>query len=472
MKILFIQKNLFAYHGVMSICGYLRRNHHECFVIIDSELREKDFIAKISEIRPDIIGFSVMSTEHVWLAGKVKHLKDKLPSIPIIVGGVHAVIYPEAVTSIPGVDYVCYGEGELTLQQLFEHIELNNSIEKVGGIFFKKNGKVHKTELNNLITIDTFDEDRSVYYNEYKMLRDTPMKNFSSSRGCPFKCSFCANAFLQKRFEGKGPYVRRKTVESFIHELENVKNNYGMKSIYIADDLFVFDREWLKDFSVLYKKRVDVPFLCTCRADLLDGEIVKLLAYSGCHTVSFGVESGNEKIRTEVLKKRISDHQLLDCAALLAEAGIKLQTSNMFCLPEETIDDAIKTIDLNIKMRTSFTMASIFLPLPGTELTNLCIKKGILKQDYSFEDMPSSFITHSVLQLENKDALERLQKVAALIIQYPRLRNILIMAAKHIKIYSFHFILYLIGTVLRFRSERKLTLLESMGYLWSYRKSV
>lgn len=472
MKILFIQKNLFPYFGVMSICGYLKQNGHSCFVMVDSQVKEKDFNARISEIRPDIIGFSVMSTEHSWLAGKVKSLKEKFPSIPVIVGGVHAVIYPEAVASIPGVDYVCYGEGELTLKQIFAHMHSKGPIEEVGGIFFKKDGNVHQTELNNLIAIDTFGEDRSAYYSEYRTLKDTPMKNFSSSRGCPFKCSFCANASLQRRYEGRGPYIRRKTVSSFIDELEGVKNNYGMKSIYIADDLFVFDKKWLREFSGLYKKKIDVPFLCTCRADMLDEETVRLLADAGCHTVSFGVESGNENIRTLILKKHISDKQFLVCAGLLKDAGIRLQTSNMFCLPEETVDDAIKTIDLNIKMKTSFTMASIFLPLPKTELADFCIKKGILKQGYSFEDMPNSFITHSVLRLENKDTIERLQKVAALIIQYPRLRNILIMAAKHIRLYYFHFMLYLVGTVLRFRSERKLTLPEAMGYLWLYRKNV
>lgn len=472
MKILFVQKNLFPYFGVMSLCGYLRQNGHKCSIIIDSQVQKKDLIAKVSDVKPDVIGFSVMSTEHDWLAEKVKFLKLKFPSIPIIVGGVHAIIYPEAIAAIPEVDYVCYGEGELTLQQLFASIGSNVPIEQVRGIFLKKDGKICKTELNDLIKIDAFPEDRSVYYDEYKMLKDTPMKNFSSSRGCPFQCGFCANASLQKRFEGKGPYVRHKAVGMFISELEHVKNNYGMKSIYIADDLFVFNKKWLEEFSVLYKDRINVPFICTCRADMLDKETARLLAYAGCHTVTFGVESGNEKIRTEVLKKHISDKQLLDAAALLTKEGIRIQTSNMFCLPEETIDDAIKTIDLNIKMKASFTMASIFLPLPGTELTKFCINKGILDPDYSFKDMPRSFITHSVLRLKNKNAIERLQKVAALIIQYPKLRNILIFSAKHIRIYAVHFFLYIVGTVLRFRSERKLTFLESAGYLWSYRKNV
>ena len=144
----------------------------------------------------------------------------------------------------------------------------------------------------------------------------------------------------------------------------------------------------------------------------------------------------------------------------------------MFCLPGETVEDSIKTIDLNIKMGTLFTMSAILMPFPKTELANTCIEMGLLKSDYSFKDMPNSFITYSVLALKDKDIIERLQKVSSLAIQYPKLRNSLIFLCKHVKFNSIHFIVYLIGTVLRFRIERNLTLFEALRYTWSYRKNV
>ena len=96
----------------------------------------------------------------------------------------------------------------------------------------------------------------------------------------------------------------------------------------------------------------------------------------------------------------------------------------------------------------------------------------LLKPDYSFQDIPTSFVTHSVLNIKDKDTIERLQKVAGLIIQYPRLRGFLIFAAKHIKSDLLHFALYLMSQILRMRVERKLTFYQAVSYLWTYRKGI
>lgn len=472
MKVLFIQKQLFAYSGIMAMSGFLKSNKHECFVLIDAVMSEKQMLEKVKELDPDMIGFTLMSTEHNWFLERAKLLKQYFPHLPIVAGGVHAILYAEELITIPDVDYVCRGEGETTLLQILEYFQSGRTIEEVKGIMYKKNGDIHKTELNRLVELDDFADDRNIYYDDYEVLKNLPLKIFFSSRGCPFKCNFCINGQLMERFKGTGRYVRRKSVENFIAEFEYVKARYGMSSVYIADDLFVWDKKWLQDFSRQYKEKVGVPFITTCYADRLDEEIVQYLSEAGCHTVSFGVESGNEELRTKILNKKISDSQLLHAGELLRKAHIRFQTSNMFCLPSETVEDAIKTIDLNIKMKAAFSMCAIFMPFPKTELADRCIELGILKPDYSFQDIPTSFVTHSVLNIKDKDTIERLQKVAGLIIQYPRLRGFLIFAAKHIKSDLLHFALYLMSQILRMRVERKLTFYQAVSYLWTYRKGI
>lgn len=471
-KVLFIQKQLFPYFGILSLSGFLKQHGYSTSVLIDSQVSAENIKKNIRKTRPDLIAFSLMSTEHNWFLKSGQFLKDSFPEIPILVGGIHAILYPEELAALPFVDYVSYGEGENTVLQLLQYFEHKIPIEEVKGIFFKKNDRLCSNNLNRLIELEGFREDRKIYYDQYSILRDMPLKVFISSRGCPYYCTFCANSQLQKNFKGLGNYVRRKNVKDFIAEIEEVKENYKLKSIFIADDLFVMDKNWLAEFSALYKKRIGVPYICTCWADMLDEESVRLLSSSGCHTVTFGVETGNEELRTKVLGKKISNEQILKVANMLSREGLKYQTSNMFCLPTETIDDAIKTIDFNIKIRASYTMSAIFLPFPKTELTNLCIKMGILKSEYSFKDMPHSFITHSVLSIKNKDTIERLQKVANICIQYPRIRNIMIFMAKNIKCYFLHFVIYIIGTIFRFRAERKMNLFDTVCYVWSYRKSV
>lgn len=472
MKVLFIQKQLFAYSGIMAMAGFLKSNRHECFVLIDAAMSQKQMLERIKTIGPDIIGVTLMSTEHNWFLEIAKLVKSHFPHLPIIAGGVHAILYAENLIANPDVNYVCSGEGEITLLQMLEYLGSGRAIEEVKGILYKKDGIIHKTELNRLVELDAFTDDRNIYYDDYEVLRNLPLKIFFSSRGCPFKCNFCINGQLLDKFKGTGHYVRRKSVQNFIAEFEYVKDKYAMSSVYIADDLFVWDKNWLKDFSQQYRKKIGVPFITTCYADRLDEEIVEYLAQASCHTVSFGVESGNEELRMKILNKKISDQQLLRAGELLRKAGIRFQTSNMFCLPGETVEDAIKTIDLNIKMKATFSMCAIFMPFPKTELADRCIQMGILKPDYSFQDIPTSFVTHSVLNIKDKDTIERLQKVAGLIIQYPRLRDFLIFAAKHIKSDLLHFALYLMSQVLRMRVERKLTFYQAVSYLWTYRKGI
>lgn len=470
MKICFCQKQLFPYFGVMALSGILNRSGHRTDVLI--YVCETDILSRLETISPDIIGFSVMSTEHKWLKGIVPEIKKRMPGVPIIVGGVHATLYPEDILKLDGVDYVCWGEGEIAFPRLLERLEKGDkSPEGIQGIGYRKGAVPVLQGVAPLIQdLSSFSEDREVYYDRYPELKGLPQKIFMSSRGCPFSCNFCANSYMKNIFRDAGRYIRRKPPDFFLNEIKRVVEAYGATSLFFCDDLFVFNFKWLEDFSKIYKSGLGIPYICTGRAGSIQERHTAALAFSGCHTVSIGVETGNEHLRQKVLNKKISNADLLNCSSILKKAGIEIQTSNMFCLPDETIEDAVSTIDLNIRIGTDYMFTAIFLPFPKTALAEYCIEKNLLKKDYSFEDMPESFVRESVLDKKEKDIFSNIHKIAHLSLLFPGLKPLFIFMAKKVHSKKLFFFLYLSGTFLRYKKERKLSFYETVKYLWSYRK--
>ncbi|HLD30339.1 MAG TPA: radical SAM protein, partial [bacterium] len=402
MKVCFIQKQIFPYFGVMSVSEAVKHKGHESEILIYA--LEKEIESQLLEIEPDVIAFSVLSSEHKWLRKISLEVKRILPGVTVIAGGIHALMYPADILELPAIDYVCYGEGEKIFPLLLDNLAAGTPPEGIRGIGFKEDGRPLTPEPAELINnLDSFGEDRALYYERYPALGNLPQKYFISSRGCPFECEFCANRYIKEAFRDCGKYIRRKSPGCLVSEVKKTVVEYGAVSIAFADDLFIYDPAWLREFGTLYKKEVGIPYFVTARADLITEENAACLADSGCHALTCGLETGSETLRMRVLKKNITNDRYRKCAQILDKYGIELQTSNMFCLPDEDVEAAVSTIDLNMKIGARYMFTTLFLPFPETDLADYCIRKKYLKPGYTFSDMPESFIFDSVLDIEDKE---------------------------------------------------------------------
>ena len=121
-------------------------------------------------------------------------------------------------------------------------------------------------------------------------------------------------------------------------------------------------------------------------------------------------------------------------------------------------------------MCTDYMFTAIFLPFPKTALAEYCAEKGLLKKDYSFDDMPESFVKESVLIKKDKYIFSNMHKIAHLSLLFPGLKPVFVFMATKINSKNIFFFLYLCGTFLRYKKERKLSYLETLKYLWTYRK--
>lgn len=414
-EILFIQSLPYEYPGTTSIAAVLKQHGHTVNLLIAPHPRQVD-----SALKPEqIVAFSVMTGMHHWAIATAERIKAKDKSF-IIMGGPHPTYYPEIIEN-QYIDAICRGEGEYALLELAGAKDEKTDISRIKNLWLKVDGILHKNEPRPLIdNLDLLpDPDREVYYKKYKFIRNNSHKSFLAGRGCPFDCSFCFNRQLRELYQNKGSFVRLRSPERVVKEIEDVAKRYNLKKVFFHDDTFILDRKWLDKFLDLYEKRLKIPFYCNGRADTITPEIAKKLKMANCVTVSFAVESGNERIRKEILKKFISNAKLRDAAKTLKENGIKLVTYNIVGIPGETIDDAWETVRINIEMGVDYPRCSLLTPYPGIDITDYARKYGYL--DTSVEEISTfSQQTNSFIRNADRKALINMHHLFQTAVIFPR----------------------------------------------------
>lgn len=360
----------------MILSAVLKSKGHSVDLFIGEKSRH--FLKKIKDA--DILAFSTMTGTQQWAIKVATEIK-KERNVLTVFGGPHPTYFPEMIEN-PAVDVVCIGEGEYPMLDIADSIDKGQDISQIPNLWIKKNGKIYKNEIRPLIEdLDSLPfPDRELYY-KYLFLKKNPFKAFIAGRGCPYKCSFCFNPKLQEIYKGKGRYIRFRSPNNIISEIKKVNDTYGLKTVFFFDDIFLLDKKWLRDFTLLYKKEGLPNFACDSRADILDEEIISLIKEAGCFCVRFGIEAGNEEIRNKILKKNITNDQIINVSRTLKRYGLKFLTYNMVGIPGETIEDAFQTVELNIKIKTNFPRCSILTPYPGTEITKKAEEDGLLEVD-------------------------------------------------------------------------------------------
>ena len=382
-KIIFLQRIWYEYGGPEIISAVLKKYGHKVDLLIG-----KDADVFLNRIQPnDIIAFSIMSGEHHWALKVASRIKNEKKVLTVF-GGPHPTYFTEIINH-PAVDVACCGEGEFAMLDLANAYDRGIDYSLMPNLLVKQGDNIKRNEVRCLISdLDTLPfPDRTIYY-KFPLLRKSTLKPFMASRGCPFFCSFCFNEKLRIIYSNKGRYVRFRSPENLIAEIKEVESMYGLKSIYFVDDLFVLDQKWLKEFTYLYKKEVKKPFVCSSNVNTLNEQTIRMLKDSGCCAVSFGIETGNEKLRRTLLNKDITNSQIEKVGYLLKKYRLKFMTFNMIGLPGETIHDALETIKLNIKIGTDYPRCSILTPYPGTKLAE-CFKDRIKIKDIHSIDQQS-----------------------------------------------------------------------------------
>lgn len=421
MKVLFIGKYYhFENNPIMYLSGYLMKHGHECYYL---DLKfENNIIKEVKKIAPSVIAYNLVSGFGKPFIEINSALKKELDFFSVF-GGPHCTLFPEFINN-KDIDAVCLGDGEIALLELVNGLEKNEDIRFIKSFWIKIKGKVYENEIRK--SVANIDEisypERSIFdkYNHYYKLK---RRGVITTRGCPFNCSYCYSNAL-KKIMGINAGVRQRSVENVITELAFVKKTYSPRKLKFFDDTLIFNKKWALSFLDKYEKKIGIPFSACVRLDLLDEEIIKALKKAGCFVVEFGIECGDEEMRTNLLKRKMPNEKIISGSLLLKKYGIKTMSLNMIGLPGETIDQCILTLKLNIKCKITYPHTSIYMPFPKTELGDYAIKAGLFdgnndKIDYKF------MYAKSLLKSKDHKKFKRLQYLFSIMTVFPFLLPLL-----------------------------------------------
>lgn len=422
MKILLIYNyNFFEPLGLMTLSAFLKEHGYECH-FLDLKL-EKHFETRIREIGPDIIGYSVITGHHRFYQQLNLQLKQKF-SFFAVFGGPHCTFFPDFIQE-DGVDAICRGEGEFPLLELSENLSTGKDITGIKNLWVKKEGMIYRNEMRDLIEdLDIIPPPDREMLGQYPSYRKKHMRFAISGRGCPYQCTYCFNHAFNELYKGKGRLIRKRSVGHFVEELRQIKLKYKPKRFKFWDDIFILDKKWISDFCQLYKKEVGLPFRIYARVDLLDEETVKNLAEAGCILVEFGIESGNDYVRNKILKRNISNEQIISASHLLIKYKIIPMGLSIFGVPDETVENAFDTLQVNINAKVKYGYSTVFHPYPMTELWDYSVLKGYF--DGNINNTRDSFnFAGSPLKMKDIKKLVRFHYLFSFAVTFPAFKNIL-----------------------------------------------
>ena len=374
------------------LAAYLKKNNVKVD-LLDYEvqgIKDSSFIDFIRERNPVLVGISCVTSNIIAGHDLAKVIKENFPDMKVVVGGVHASALPQrTLEEFPCFDFVAKGEGEQVLLELYNALALGSNPSNIKGLFFRSGSGFIDTGSRPLIeNLDSLPfPDREILdialYKKTHASRgfSRTVKNIAeviTARGCPFNCIFCA---VNVNFNRK---VRYRSVENIIAEMGECIEKHRTGHFSIMDDTFALRKDLFYPICD-YLKLKKVTWDCYMRVSLIDEDILKKAVDSGCEKISFGVESGSDKI-LKLINKQITIAQVKEAFRLCRKVGLRYIDAT-FMLgnhPLETMEDIKMTMDLIMELRPDFMAFSITIPFPGTELYKI-MKEGnyLVKENWN-----------------------------------------------------------------------------------------
>lgn len=301
-------------------------------------------------------------------SGGLSHRKVReVTNAPIVWGGVDPTVNPE--WAIEHADIVCVGEGEYASLELTEALEGKRELESIQNLWIKKDETVIKNPIRPLLQdldvlpFPNFDYS-SIWHIDQDQIRhsvvpeNSPLANWyviMTSRGCPYRCSYCIHGLSHDLLKDKGKYLRRRSVDNVISELKAyLQVRPHTSQILFYDDVFTFDRPWIEHFAAEYQREIHLPFWVYTYPEICDEVILGRLKEIGLMYVKMGVQSGSNRVMNQIYGRRLDQEKILKAAATLQKLDIYCIYDMLIGIPLETEEDLRESLDLLLRLPRPF----------------------------------------------------------------------------------------------------------------------
>lgn len=367
--------------GLAYIASVLLRDRHKVGIIdVPAQgMSLRDFQRAIRNDKSDVYGISSTLFGFQDVIKFSAALKRENPTAFIVLGGLCAVLPADVILrNIPDIDVIVRGEGEIPMQKICSSLSGNGDLSKINGISFRRSGKVFSNAANEYMDL------QSIPFPAYDILNIKryylhppfglypPVISMETSRGCVFGCEFCC---LSKNY-------RTRRIEDVVDEMVYLKESYNINEIYFVDHTFTISQEYVKGLCRrIIDKRLKIHWTCKTRVDCVSSETLRMMRAAGCYTISYGVESGSEKILRNI-NKGITPLDTENAIRLTRKHGIRSVAYMLVGSPGEDRDTIKESLDMIKKIKPDYVLYNALAPDPASGLYERSISEKAVSRDF------------------------------------------------------------------------------------------
>ena len=356
--------------GILYLAANLRKNGFDVTVLDPTPmgLSLEDIIEKIAKIKPMLIGISSMTPgikAGTMIAAKIREVFGK--SIPVCLGGAHINVDPTFIDRFPYFDFAIIGESEVELAK-------NARIVAEGG---HPKGVMYAEAITDLDSLPFPARDlleTASYHRPENRSDKPPSATIFSSRGCPFGCIFCSRPSHRRGHRVRSP-------GNVVDEMESLAAAHGNDFSFTDDSLTLNRKSIMGICDEIIRRGLKYRWSGSTRAPNFDDELAAKMRAAGCDDIVFGVESGNERIRNEIVHKGVTDEQIFKALKVAKKNGMRTNILLMLGFPTETMKEVEDTVNFGRRSQADIMGIRITKPLPGSDIYEIAIKNGSIPAD-------------------------------------------------------------------------------------------